>query len=299
MIAKRCQYRAGGPRNRLTSSVHIKALLEYLVDSRHPNHIGVSVRNLRFWNSTQETFIGRIEASAERYRAKPKGRGKPWKGEIAEHIVFAPPPNAGLSDAEREVIETNIVGSLCSQSAVTLIWHLGADGRDELHVVASNFTDEAVPGLRVTSLRQAGGDYKEILREVGEHAIHHVNQLRTFSRRANVPTVAEIRAEKRKASGRQTVAQIVFDAVGPTRGNDRDEVASILRGLGWTVRTSQKNISVTPPGKKKPYRWEWEVLFTHMHELHESWLKEHGDLVSHKVQLSAKASTTLRNDKPF
>jgi hypothetical protein len=260
MICKRTQYARGSPnRRKLTSTHAVGELLDYLANPEHRNHKGVQLTGLRFWQANEFSFGTAIGEAAEAYRNKPKGRGRPWEGEIAEHVVYAPPPGIRLTAEERDRIEETILTHLCPESPAASAWHLGDDGRDDLHIVAGNFTKGRPPLLRITQLRQGGtaNDYMMIIREIGEEAIAAINRDRAQERQ--IPTISEIRAAKRAEAGRQSIPGLVAAVIGRQR-LDRELIEEILRDRGWTVRISKENISVVPPGKKKPYRFSWEVF---------------------------------------
>ena len=258
MICKRTQYARGVPhRRKLTSTHAVGDLLEYLNNPEHRNHKGVRLTGLHFWQANEFGFGTTIGEAAEAYRNKPKGRGRPWEGEIAEHVVYAPPEKIYLTTTERDRIAETILTRLCPDSPAAYAWHVGEDGRDDLHIVAGNFTRGRPPLLRITQLRQGGAcnDYMMIIREIGEEAIAAINRDRAQERQ--IPTVSEVRAERRAKAGRLSIPGLVAAAIGRQR-LDPELIAEILERKGWTVRTSQKNISVTPPEKKKAYRFRWE-----------------------------------------
>jgi hypothetical protein len=260
MICKRTQYARGGPnRRKLTSTHAVGDLLEYLDNPEHRNHKEVRITGLRFWQANEFGFGTTIGEAAEAYRAKPKGRGRPWEGEIAEHVVYAPPPGIQLTPAERDRIAETILTRLCPDSPAAYAWHVGDDGRDDLHIVAGNFTRGRPPLLRISQLRQSGAanDYMMIAREIGEEAIALINRDRAQERQ--IPTIPEIRAAKREAAGRLSIPGLVAATIGRQR-LDPELIAEILERKGWTVRTSRQNISVTPPERKKAYRFPWEVF---------------------------------------
>lgn len=278
MIFKRAQYRRGGPRNRLTTVENVAGLLAYLNNPDHPNHLSIKLGGLRYWQCDAFTFGAMIADQAEAYRNKPKGRGKPWGGEIAEHAIYAPPPGSKLTEKNRRDIEEGVAQRLCSDSPAVLAWHIGADGRDELHIVASNFTNGHPPVLRITALRNRhDGDYMMIAREIGEEVITVINQEREIAHEAPVPTLAEIRAKKRQEGGHQSLAELVFRDLGPLDCHDRDDIVSTLRDRGWTVRPTPKNVSLTPPEKSKPRRFPWQTLLDQLAALRDRWIRDMAD----------------------
>jgi hypothetical protein len=283
VIFRRPRYRRDGPRVPIKTGTQIHGLEHYLEDQDHPNHqLGITVGALQYWRVCRADFIPTIEMQAEAYRAKPKGRGAPWKGEIAEHVIFAPPPGAWLSEAERRMIADHVLEQLSPASPAAYVWHVGEDGRDELHLIMSYFTDGTFPELRITAVRSDhDGDYRELAMKFGRAAIALVNQSRDRFRLANpaidapqpVLTLADIRRNKRAALGFSPLPEILFKALGPADCLDKTSIVDWLKSRRWGVRSSGRNISVVPPDKKKPYRWPWETLLREIYLLRDEWRK--------------------------
>jgi len=283
MIFKRPRYRKDGqPRIPIKSIDQISGLILYLKNPDHRNHAAVTIGKLQHWPCDSVDLVSSVEKSAEAYRLKPKGRGAPWKGEIAEHVIYAPPEGIWLTDAERTAIAGHLVPRISPDSPAVYIWHQGVDGRDELHILTSNFTSGEPPELRITAIRNDyDGDYLLLAMEFGRQAIAIVNESRAQRRLAHptkdtpsaIPTLAEIRVRKREAAGFQTLPEILFQGLGPFDCLDRTAIVDLLRSRGWDTRSSKKHISVTPPEKVKARRWPWDTLLLEIQLLREALLK--------------------------
>lgn len=273
MIFKRTQYRKDGPRVRLTTIRQVEGTRDYLDDAEHPNHLSVTMGGVEHWRTTEAQFLKEIETQAAAYKAKPKGPGQPWGGEITEHVVYAPPPGSAFTDVERTQIALFVLPRICPNSPAVYAWHIGDDGRDELHILASNFIDDTFPDLRITTLRnEHDADYRLIGEKAGKEAIAFVNTWRAVEMKSPVLTLADVREKKRKDAGHASLPELIFATLGTDL--DRDNIVTLLRERHWTVRVTPKHISVTPPGKKKPRRWPWDTLLLQLEILRDACLRE-------------------------
>lgn len=281
MIHKLTQYRygkEGEPYKVPIKTVdQVKGLLAYFADPTHENHKGVKLCEPQYHNCDPFGFAAEIGARAEAYRSRPKGRGRPWSGEIAEHNVYAPPEAVALTETERAFIGRTIARRLYPDAPAVWVWHLGEDGRDELHMLGGNINGGHPPMLRVTELRNSHRTgYRMVARYIGEEVIEAVNLEREREQRAKVPTLAECRAEKRRQTGTKGIVEAIFDDLGPI-GHDRADIIATLRDRGWTLDTqrSKTRVSITPPGKVKPYRFAWDVLLDQLAALRDTWIRQH------------------------
>lgn len=274
MIAKLGQFKGLGPRFPIKTLRNIQALTEYLEDATHPNHLAVTLGTPQFRRCTRETFLPCLQAGIDAHKARPRGRGRPSNGEVAEHVIFAPPPGVRLTDDERTRIGDNAVARIAPISPAYYIWHQGWDGRDELHVVVGNFTEEG--SLRISALRRShfAKGYLAVLQHESKAIVATINKERTTAGVPLIPTISEIRAEKRKTAGHQSLPELLFAGLGATDCLDRQLIVSLLESMGWKHRATKTFLSVTPPEKKKSYRWAWSTLLHLLSLLRHAWLQK-------------------------
>lgn len=282
MIHKFGQYRYGKDgkpyKVPIETVEQVKGLLAYFSNPNHENHEGVKLCEPQYHNCDAFSFAAEIGARAEAYRAKPKGGGNKWAEEIAEHNIYAPPEAIALTDAERTFIGRTIARRLYPDAPAVWVWHLGEDGRDELHILGGNVNGGHPPLLRITELRNDHRTgYRMVARYIGEETIEAVNLDREREERAKIPTLAECHAKKRREAGVRGIVETLFDDLGPNGCHDRDDIVSTLRDRGWTLDTkrSKGNVSVIPPGKVKPYRFAWQDLLDQLAALRDQWIRQH------------------------
>ena len=262
MIAKRTQYTGDWnrePASKITEISQVKNLLEYFINEKHPNHVGVEIDPVQYHNGSQFDFIQEVVGRADDFKKRPKTRGKPWAGEIAEHLIFAPVANADLTFEERKKITKAIIDRVAKGCPAISAWHTNADGRQELHVCVSNIIKGRPPIYRITEIRREGfSDYLLALSSAAVESIEIVNRDRAPERR--IPTLQEAIQDKH--------ASILAAAAKLTSYNDDPEdVVALLNARGWKVRLTKKNISLRRPDDTRQTRFPTNEFFPDLREV--------------------------------
>lgn len=262
MIAKRAQYGRGKrkPCKKIKTAADLKAVLNYFGDENHEDHVGHLIAPLRFANASEETFEHLIHKLAEAYRRRPVTRGRRWKGEVAEHIIFSPAPGADLSEEEKVSIEKQLVEKAALGAPVAMAWHTGPDGRQHLHAAFGNIIPGHVPRLRVTELRKGGvKDYAAALRAIGREVIEALNKDRAPNRQ--IETLETVLEKK--------TGEILQAVVAITKWDDDEaDIFAALKCAGWKIRRTKKTLSFARPTDKKPTRFNPSHFFDWLADLH-------------------------------
>jgi hypothetical protein len=258
MIASRVAYNPDGPGRKVLSVEELNRVVAYIQSKE--KHEGKTIDGPRFWNCTPLDFAFEIGRAAERYTAAPKGRGRPWSGQIAEHLVVAPASTVQLTDPERQTVERTILEKISPRSRAVLAWHIDKiTGKLELHIISSNFIDGIPPALRITELRRSApdNDYLFVLKDAVETAIQTI---KAGAPEKFFPTVREATDEKAR--------KVIAEALQFARPSD--DIAEFLIALeahGWRVRLGKKTVSIARPEDRKLLRFSFSDL--------QGWIRAH------------------------
>lgn len=203
IVIKRGQYardkKTGRRFPRIKTVADLLRLLEYFEDEVHPNHEGIQVTKTKFWQCSMEDFSPSVNLQADAYRAmcligKP---GKRWSGDIAEHIIVAPPPSSALTERERSLIAEGVLKKISPFSPAAYVWHYDEEeDRWDLHLAISAFED-GYPRLRVAEVRNRhAADYRYVLDETTADIVHALNAIRAHEDRLPINTLGGLTVQK-------------------------------------------------------------------------------------------------------
>ena len=265
LVIKRAQY-ARSPQSpkrnrRIRTSEGLLGLIEYLDQEDHPNHQGLSLRGLHYWRTDAAHFADDLIKQKAAYMAAASGRrGRAWAGDIAEHLIVAPPKGAYLTEDEEERIAASILTRISPNSPACYEWHSNLEtGRSELHIVAGSFTLAFPPSLRVTELRRFfGADYLLLLFEAGLTALNDLNLHRSRQARPPVMSLGDIRTS-RKAALVNDLSNVAASAgiLSPTI----QDLLNLVGRTSWRVpKQSKASGSFSRDVDSTPLHIRWEEL---------------------------------------
>ena len=265
IVTKRVQYsrdqKTGRRFKRCRTIEDLNGLVDYLDDDAHANHAEIKMSGTKFWRCHKSDFGAQVEAQANSYRIAAAGqRGRPWAGDIVEHLVIAPDNGADLSAAEEQMIVEGILAKIAPRSPAAYGWHSNPETlRWELHLAVSSFTNDHPARLRVTDLRRRhGADYRVLLDEAGATVIEAVNLIRRLEGRPEIRTLGAIRDAKKEA--------VIALISGLTTGRDPvdltvEQILGLLSGSAWTVKkATATSVSLVSKDFSTPFHVRWLEL---------------------------------------
>lgn len=116
--------------------------VDYISDALHPNHIGKQIlpaRNYGCEDQSPEAFTEKVNyhnAAYYLYRKSNRLKG-PTTDRLFDEIIYSTLPGAYPTAAERDAIERHLIKKFCKNAAVRTAWHIGDDGRADLHILMS------------------------------------------------------------------------------------------------------------------------------------------------------------------
>lgn len=114
----------------------------YISDALHINHIGKEVlpaRNYGCDDQSPAAFLKKVQDHNAAYYIYRKGNRLkgPTTDRLFDEIIYSSLPGSYLTAAERDAIEQMLVKKFGKNAAVRAAWHIGSDGRADLHLLIS------------------------------------------------------------------------------------------------------------------------------------------------------------------
>ncbi|MBK1876088.1 hypothetical protein [Pelagicoccus mobilis] len=282
MIIKQCQYqvRPKGPADKspaLLTVGQVKALLDYLKNPSHRNHAHVEIGPLKMQHCLYKEFPRLVDAQSRIYQNVKVDGNRPgsWDGEIAEHVVVCPHPEARLDEEERSKVVREVFQTLAEGAPAVAVWHLGtgANIRDELHVVMSYFRPrrselmlgkktlrdvlgrrrfknrdgiEFPVGLRVTNVKNTvNTNYRTAMLNLSQRLVSELNFERANRGIENpLPTIKEIRERAKRF--RSDLVRRIWKELGTFASYlDPESLKKRLERKNWSVKIDGKVQSFT------------------------------------------------------
>lgn len=221
-----------------TSWAALRRKAEYISDAGHENHAGKEVLPARNYNcpdQSLDTFLAEMRETDRGYRDHREGLQGGEIDRYWEEMVYSSQPGAYLTAEERERIEQMIIARFGPNAIVRTSWHLGKDGRADLHVLMSATQPskadptkfEVLFGRRIKDRIEAcRATDRKIARYLNSNPNKHITHAATVD-------VKETDKEKPHPIDEQLAEEIA--ALHPNTRINQFNLAGILIALGHTV----------------------------------------------------------------